>query len=111
MSVIARHYATQSLVFRTNIRGLGLGDSLTMVGSCPQGRREVHRQEGLALGTLAGSQRVRNLFTWWYLVHLPWVQLRDPSRSLLVLTRLVTPRRKAQSNYQFTSGGQSPSEF
>jgi hypothetical protein len=57
------------------------------------------------------ARRVRNLYAWWFLVHLPWAQLQGPSRSLLDLTRPMTPRHKAQSNYLFTSGGQSPSAF
>jgi hypothetical protein len=46
--------------------------------------------DGLVGGTLLPSQRVRNLYTWWYLVHLLWAQLQGPSRSLQDLTRPMT---------------------
>ena len=40
--------------------------------------------------TLVPSQRVRNLYAWWYLVHLLWAQLQGPSLYLLDLTRPMT---------------------
>jgi hypothetical protein len=46
MLVIARHYATQSLEFRTNIRGVGLGDwsPLLKAGGKAAGKRDRYQE-------------------------------------------------------------------